>query len=376
MRKLPYLVCLVAVLASPTSFAGQAVIDPKDPLPIKTDAAEAIPGVTTFYRSVAVDADTRLRIFVTRPDDSETPLEPLFFTQWVSCGSLHYRPRGGSSETFALLARSSGLSLVRVERSGSGDSTGLSCSDLDYETELAHYRAAFKHVLDSGLVSSSRLFFYGSSLGSTTAPLLAREFQDMGFTVGGVAVQGGGAYSYLERMLAFEQHYLDRRPGKAPLEDRTRQYQQRTKFLVEYLVEQRHPDDIAADSPAMAAIRNDILGMDATVHYGRPFRWHQQAAQYNFAAAWGALAAPALVIYNEYDQYEGPYGATLLTDTVNGARASSGTLIVQEGLGHSSYAYKDAVAAYGGEGGVSAWSRTAGQLLAWFQEKVSAHDPI
>ena len=363
---------LLSAFAVPPTSAGPAVLDTDDPLPIRTDSPEQIPGVTTYYRSVAVGDDTRLRVLVTRPDGVEAPLNPLFLTQWVSCGPLHYRPRSSTSKSLALLAQHSGLSLVRVERSGSGDSSGPPCSELDYDTEIAHYQQAFGQVLESGDVDASRIYFFGSSLGSTTAPLLARYLQDQGYTLGGVAVQGGGAYSYLERMLAFEQNYLDRRPSQTRLEDRTVQYQQRVRFLVEYLVNQRHPDDIAGDSTAMALIRDDILGMDDESHYGRPYRWHQQAAQYNFAAAWSALEAPVLVIYNEYDQYEAPYGATLLADTVNRGGRGSAEFKLQQGLGHSSGAYADALAAYAGEGGVSAWSRTAGQLVAWLQKQVKA----
>ena len=46
---------------------------------------------------------------------------------------------------------------------------------------------------------------YGSSLGSTTAPLVAQ-----GKKVAGIIVQGGGAVTYLERMINFDRLYLER----------------------------------------------------------------------------------------------------------------------------------------------------------------------
>lgn len=360
----PILSLLVASLG-----VRAAVLDPDDPLPLRSGAAESIPGVTTWYSSVEVAPGTRLRVLVTRPEESEGLLHPLFLTQWVSCGSLAYRPGSGTSEILAMLARHSGLSLVRVERSGSGDSTGVDCSELDYDTELEHYRKAFAHVIGSGAVDPSRLLFFGSSLGSTTAPLIARHFQERGYEIGGIAVQGGGAYSYLERMLAFEQHYLDRRPAATAGSNRTEAYQERVSFLLEYLVKGRHPDEIATDSAAMRAVRSDILGMDETHHYGRPYRWHQQAARYDFAAAWEALRAPVLVIYNAFDQYESRYGATLLAERVNASLAGGhASVVVQEALGHSSYRYRSAVDAYANEGGLGAWSITSGQLVTWFRE--------
>ncbi|MEM8659795.1 MAG: MerR family transcriptional regulator [Pseudomonadota bacterium] len=66
-----------------------------------------------------------------------------------------------------------GLAKVRVERAGSGDSEGPPCSKLDYDTEVAHYIAVFTKLLNNPLLNSEEVFVFGSSLGSTTAPLVA-----------------------------------------------------------------------------------------------------------------------------------------------------------------------------------------------------------
>ena len=90
--------------------------------------------------------------------------------------------------------------MVRVDRAGSGDSEGPACHELDYDTELAHYRSALDATLARhDWLYRDRVVVYGSSLGATLAPLVSQ-----GRKVAGVMVQGGGAVTYLERLIAFD----------------------------------------------------------------------------------------------------------------------------------------------------------------------------
>ncbi len=329
-------------------------------------AAESIPGVDSHYRVVELDDGSRLPSIVTLPADTSSPRHPLLFTQWVSCGSLEYREGSNSRELLAALARDSGLALVRVERSALDDS-GPACKDLDYDTELAHYVEAFTRMMDDEQIDASRVFLYGSSLGSTTAPLVARELRDAGFEVAGIVVQGGGAVTYLERMLNFERIYLERRPEAVAPADIHDEMLLRTKFQYEYLVGKRHPDDIAESGSEMARIRKDILGMGDTDQYGRPFAWHQQAASHNFLAAWAALDAPVLVIFNAFDQFEARHGHKLIVDTVNRLRPGTATFVERENIGHSDNRYETIDDAYAWRGGTPAWQESAEIIVNWLR---------
>lgn len=329
-------------------------------------ALETIPGVSSHYGSVETPDGARLRTIITTPEGVDGPLHPLLFTQWVSCGSVEYR-ESGSRGILGKLAQSSGLALIRVERSSDGDSVGPACDELDYDTEVAHYVHAFGELLKDERVDASNVYLYGSSLGSTTAPLVALALQEQGYDIAGVAVQGGGAETYLERMLTFDRLYLERRPEDVAPEDIHDEMIRRARFHYEYLINDRHPDDVAKDSDDMAAVRDDILGMGETDHYGRPFAWHQQAAKRNFLAAWAEIDAPVLVIYNEFDQFEAQYGHQVITDMANRLRPGSGTFVVQENIGHSNVRYDNAVEAYPREGGEPVWEQTADVILNWLQ---------
>ncbi len=329
-------------------------------------AAEAIRGVDSHYRVIETSDGARLQTIITLPSNDSSPRHPLLFTQWVSCGPLEYREGSNSRELLAALARDSGLALVRVERSAL-DGSGPACEQLDYDTEVAHYTDAFAQLLDDERIDARRVYFYGSSLGSTTAPLVAINLQSRGVDIAGVIVQGGGAVTYFERMLNFERNYLERRPNEVAPSDIHQQLLERSKFQYEYLVAGRHPDAIAEESAAMAKVRNDTLGLAKTDHYGRPFVWHQQAAKQNFLAAWAAIEAPVLVIFNTFDQFETRHGHKLIADTVNRLRPGTATYLERPNIGHSDNRYATIEDAYAWEGGTPAWQGAATVMAEWLK---------
>lgn len=328
---------------------------------------EAIPGVRSTYGFVETRDGSRLRTIIAQPEDASAPLRPLLFTQWVSCDTVEYIAGFGSAEILATMARQSGLALVRVERSSDGDSSGPGCHELDYDTEVLHYVEAFDQVLRGTAVDADEVYIYGSSLGSTTAPLVGVELQRRGYDVAGIMVQGGGAVSYLERMINFDRAYLERRPEAVAPQSIHDEMLERIRFHYEYLVEDRDPNDLAGASDAMAKIAGDVLGLDRHAHYGRPFRWHQQAAKRDFLAAWAELDASALVIFNHFDQFEARHGHALIVDTMNRLRPASATLIEQPRVGHSDYLYATIEEAYAFANGVPVWQATAGAMLTWLR---------
>ncbi len=337
-----------------------------DLLPRQKDRPlENIDGVDSYYGSVEVEPGVRLRTLISKPKGIKEPLHPILFTQWVSCGSIELKEGDGGK--LGMIMRESGLALIRVDRAGAGDSQGPSCDKLDYDTELAHYVSAFENLLNDKRIDSSKVYLMGESLGSTTAPLIANSLQEKGYNVDAVIVQGGGALTHLERMIHFDRIYLERRPDEVTPSQIHSQMTQRIIFHTEYLAKGRHPDEVAKDSANMLAVRNDVRGLDKDNHYGRPFEWHQQAAKQNFLAAWESLNSKVLVIYNEFDQFETRHGHKLIIDTVNRRLPNSGTFMVQKGLGHSSWQYKNTEAAYAYQDGSSAVNDTAKIIVAWLK---------
>ncbi len=325
---------------------------------------EALPGVETEYGMVRTSEGVRLRTIITRPQGARGKLPMIFHTQAVSCGSLEPLPTDRPS-LFAGLAQRSGMVLVRVERAGTGDSEGPACSALDYDTEVRHYREAFDQVARHPWVDPNRIVIYGSSLGSTTAPLVAQ-----GKKVAGVAVQGAGAATYLERMIGFDRLYFER-SGKFPAGEIHDRMVRSVRFNQHYLLGRKTPSQVVAEDPSLAGVWESMRGTaEAPPHYGRPYAWHWQAAQKNFLAAWARVEAPVLVGYAEYDQFEPRSSHKVIVDTVNQLRPGSARLVDLPGLDHSLWRYPDEFAAYREQDGQRAPDAWLTPLLAWLKEVV------
>ncbi|WP_158658171.1 PDZ domain-containing protein [Agarilytica rhodophyticola] len=330
---------------------------------------EQIPGIDSYYGVVDISKSTRLRSIVSAPSGNDKPLPAIFFVQWVSCGSLEFNPRSNHGRVMSDIIKQTKRTFIRVDRTTSGDSQGPLCHQLDYNTEIEHYYKAFLKLKNHPLVDPNKIVIYGSSLGSTVAPLLAERLLKNGHKVAGIAVQGGGAVSYFERMLNFERNYLERKLNSENLfvsaADIQDEFIQRSLFYTEYLIHGRHPDKIAKDSKIMAKVRGNILGLNKYEHYGRPFSWHQQAAQHNFLLAWKNSPVPVLVIFNEFDQYEQRHGHRIIVDMVNRWRPGSGSFIEQKGIGHSNYQYASTEDAYNYKGGKAVPEKLAQHIISW-----------
>lgn len=332
------LALMLAIAAVPASANAQARL--VGDLPRKDNKPlVSLPGLETEYGTVRTSEGIRLRTILTRPAGAAKPLPAIILTQWVSCGSLDF----GASRPNQLrsIAEQSGMVFARIERSGTGDSEGVPCSQLDYDTEVRHYRDAFDQLARHQWIDADRILIYGNSLGATTAPLIAR-----GKKIAGVAIQGGGAVTYLERMINFDRLYLER-SGKYRPDQIHNEMIRRIPFHVEYLLGRKTPEQIEREQPDLKGVWASIRGgAEAPPHYGRPYAWHWQAAAKDFLEAWTAIAAPVLVIHGEFDQFEPRHGHQLIADTLNRLKPGSATFIQIARADHEIELYQSAEDAY------------------------------
>ncbi|MGZ8346244.1 MAG: alpha/beta hydrolase [Allosphingosinicella sp.] len=329
-------------------------------LPRRNDATlHDLAGLESEYGAVRTSEGTRLRTILTRPAGARTPLPALFVAQWVSCGTIDFAP--DRSSQLRELARRSGMVMIRVERSGTGDSEGVPCAELDYDTEVRHYREALDRIARHAWVDPDRIVILGISLGATTAPLIAE-----GRRVAGLLVQGGGALTYVERMIQFDRIQLER-SGEFRPDQVQPEMLRRIPFHYEYLVGGRTPAEVEAGRPELRGVWSTIRGAEPGSHYGRPFAWHQQAARRDFLAAWARIEAPVMVIYGEYDQFETRHGHRLIVDTIDRLRPGTATFVEIPGADHDLDTYPTAEAAYRGEGGQQRLEQFLEPALAWLR---------
>jgi glyoxylase-like metal-dependent hydrolase (beta-lactamase superfamily II)/dienelactone hydrolase len=283
-------------------------------------AAETHPGLDTEYGELLPGDGARLRTIVTRPKNTTGRLPAVLFIQWLSCDSIELAPtaKDGWSVMIRRLITESGMLWQRTDKSGVGESKGTPCPQLDYETELAHYRAALRQLRSRPDVDPKRIVVFGASMGSNYAPLVAAD-ED----VAGVVVWGGGALTWFERMLRFERNALEL--GDTDPQTLASEVNARAAYFARYLLKGETPAQIAASDPQLGEVWRRIVGTSDTGHYGRPFAFHQQAQRQNWAGAWQRVRAPVLVLHGEYDWFESSDGARLIATLVNNRQPGSAT---------------------------------------------------
>ncbi len=326
-------------------------------------ALEEIPGVDSHYSVLDTPDGTKLRSILTLPKGATARLPAILFVQWLSCDSIELpaSQQDGWSQMLRRLAQESGMAMMRTEKAGVGDSGGGPCASLDYETELAHHRAALAGLRDSPRVDASRIVIFGASMGGNMAPLVAA-----GSDVAGIMIWGGGAKSWFERTLGLERRAKEFSglPG-AELDAYLRSL---ARFLVAYLLDGRDPVAIAGDEPALKTVWTRMVGTEQNTHYGRPLAFHRQAAASDWAGAWSQVRAPVLALYGEYDWFEDAAAHRLVADIANRRQPGSGRFVEIAATDHHFERFPDAQAAFRGVGGTVNSDAAVDEMLRWLRD--------
>jgi dienelactone hydrolase len=331
--------------------------------PPGVQAAEVHPGLETEYGELLPGDGARLRTIVTKPRQSTGRLPAVLFVQWLSCDTIELAPdaKDGWSVMLRRLISESGMLWQRTEKSGVGESKGTPCVRLDYETELAHHRAALRQLQARSDVDPQRIVVFGASMGSNYAPLVAAD-QD----VAGLVVWGGGATTWFERMLRFERNALEL--GDTDPQALAAEVNARAAYFNRYLLKGETPAAIAASDPKLGEVWKRIVGTSDTGHYGRPFAFHQQAQKQNWAGAWARVRAPVLVLYGEYDWFESRDAAQLIANIVNRRQPGSATFRELPQIDHHFTRYASPRDAFKEKGGREDAAPAVQAILDWLSK--------
>jgi dienelactone hydrolase len=350
------------VIASLANAASRLVGD----LPRANDKPlETLAGIDTEYGELRTPDGARLRTIVTRPQGRAGRLPAIQFVQWLSCDTIEIPAAGGDgwNRMLRTVITQSNALVLRLEKSGVGDSRGVPCSQLDYNTELAHHQAALRYLRARSDVDPSRIVVFGGSMGSNYAPLVAR-----GQPVAGVAVWGGGARTWYERQLAFDRRALEL-SGK-PATGFASAMNRYAEFEFLYLQKRLAPAEIAKQRPELAQVWSQIVGTEGTLHYGRPLAFHQQAQQQDWATAWSEVKAPVLALLGEYDWFEEPRSAELIARIVNRRAPGSAEFHLVAGMDHHFSLYPSAEAAFREENGKPDPGPALAFLMPWLEKRL------
>lgn len=296
------------------------------------------PAVNTLYDSVKVPAGYRVRVILTRPKKAEGKKLPVVFvTGWMSCDAPEYP--GTTLDGFGQLLRDvitkSGLATVRVEKPGTGDSEGPACGAVDFNEELAAYKAAFAAMSNYSFIDTNRIVMLGLSSGGGFAPLVAGDTQ-----VTGYVITGGWGRTWYEHMLDLERRRLSL-SGKSP-GDVSAAMGGFAQFYDGFLLQGMTPGDVIKAHPELSSLWYDA----DDGQYGRPAAYFQQLQALNLGKAWAQVSAPVLVMAGEYDWIMNLEDQQAIVDAVNATHPGKATFEVLPKTDHGLQVYKSAAAAF------------------------------
>jgi pimeloyl-ACP methyl ester carboxylesterase len=320
---------------------------------------ERIPNAEVFTRTIQSPAGYPLETYITRPKSVAGKLPVIFEAAWLSCDSVQQQkgPEDGFTQLIWDLASHSGYATYRVDKPGVGGSGGPKCGDLDFETELSAYRAAFAAMEQVPFLDTSRVYMIGFSNGGGFAPLVAQNKP-----VRGYMLFGGWYKTWLEHMLEHERRRMAL-SGLSPAE-MSRRMKMYATFYDEYLNGKKTPAEVIATHPEFKPIWYD----EPTRQYGRPASFYQQLQALNLAEAWSRVNVPVLAMHGEYDWIMSADDHKLLVADLNERNPGSAKYIAWPKADHGFYTHATRQKAFGNDPDAKYDPKLSDTVLDWLKQ--------
>jgi pimeloyl-ACP methyl ester carboxylesterase len=281
----------------------------------------------------------------------------------LSCSTIELVDDDGWTDLLSSLIRDSGFAVMRTEKAGVGDSEGPPCNNLGYDQEVQHHREALEALLERSDIDPDRVFLFGASMGANQAPLIAN-----GHKLAGIMVWGGGAKTWFERMINFDRNALEL--GGTTATEITEKMKKRSLFHSEYLLRNHTPFEIETNNPGLKGVWSEMIGTAETNHYGRPFAFHWEAQNQNWALAWSQVNSPVVVMYGEYDWVEDSAGHQLIADIVNNSNPGSAQFRIIPKTNHHFSEFASKKDAFEEVNGTKNGANVAYLMMQWMNSKL------
>jgi uncharacterized protein len=264
--------------------------------------------------------DNLLRAILTKPKKASGKLPAVMFLQGVPCYSLDnpLDTNGVESQMLRYFTRQ-GFVTLRVEKSGMGDSKGLPCNQLDFQTEAEGYRQGLIKLKNLDYVDADNIFLLGHSMGGAMAPVIAPSNQ-----VRGIIVYGAITANFMEY------YSSSRRTVSQALQMNPEEADNFVKLACEcafkLIREKMTPGAIVSQNP------------DCEPHVGleslRTMNFWYQLDALNLPAEWKKFEGKVLAVYGKSDFVSTRQEHEQLAQTVNYYHPGNGTFLEIENSDH------------------------------------------
>ncbi|WP_431124928.1 serine aminopeptidase domain-containing protein [Flagellimonas flava] len=313
----------------------------------------------TYYEEVTSSHGITQRIIITKPK-KQGKQPAVVLIGGLSCSSIETYPgrKGNWVQTIKDLVEKSGMVVMRIEKPGVGDSDG-DCSQSDFVTDLAGYRAAIKHFKTKPYVNPSKIVVYGSSMGSALAPLLANEFD-----LAGVISDGTFFKTWFEHMLEIERRLLQfKGNSESEIVDKMNKYY--IPLYYGMLIQKKTYQEVVDEQPALANYNYH----SAAHMYGRPVAYYQQLQDFDLAGQWEKVKVPVRILRGSNDWIMSSFDNQMIIDVLKRNGHKDHILYEYPGLDHWNTIHENPKNSFEGKPGK--WDEgTINLIVNWAREIV------
>ncbi|MDB5454293.1 MAG: hypothetical protein JWO33_2871, partial [Caulobacteraceae bacterium] len=290
---------------------------------------ETYVGAQVRYGEMAFRGGRVADILVTPNGVKDPPV--VYYIQGFNCGSIESSDPEGLYRRLTSALVEAGIAVYRVEKPGVGDSTGgVSCTQIDYATELDSFRTAYRRLTGELGFPAQRVFMLGHSLGGLEAPMLADERAPRGVAVYGTVVRNWADYHHdIDAFQAFVMAGVD------PVAEQQRAEGGR-EVVRRFYFERQSPRQIVAARPELEPYVRGLLDWDGGDNaMGRHFKYLQDMASLPLVQAWRDARTNVLALYGASDMVAlNDEDHRMIADVANFYRPGSGTFIEVADTGH------------------------------------------
>ncbi|MEM6829358.1 MAG: alpha/beta fold hydrolase [Bacteroidota bacterium] len=316
--------------------------------------------IRTLYETVTSNYGITQRVITTIPDKKQSKQPAILLLQGLSCSTIELFPGRSSNwgKVINAIVEDSDMVVMRVDKPGVGDSEG-DCSQTDFLTELAGYRAAIEHLMAQEYIDTDRIVVVGSSMGSALAPLIANEYK-----LAGVISDGVFFKTWYEHMLEIERRIRQMSgDNEATIAEKMNNY-----YIPLYYgmhIQKKTYGEVADAYPALATY--NYHGPEHM--YGRPVSYYQQLQDFPLAAEWEKLKVPVRIMRGTNDWIMSDEDNDLIIDVLERSGHTDHELYRYPGLDHWATIHRSAKDSFEGKPGE--WDpKMVAIMIQWAQDMV------